>query len=586
MFHGVHRYFNAKEITKMALFRKKEKRAESGLTEADASLLKALIGGASDIDKTSAMEIPAVQSCIDLISNIISTLPIKLYEEKDGEVNELTDDPRVRLLNGDTGDTLNGTQLKKLWVLDYFLGKGSYTYIDRDIYSRVNGLYYVDEARVFITPNTNAIFKDYTVSVDGKGYPRSDFLKILRKSKGKGIGTSIISESKTILLVAYNTMKFENAVVKKGGNKRGFLTSQKQQSADSMRSIKEAWKMMFSNSQDAEDNVCVLNEGMDFKEASETSLEMQLNENKKTNSDEICRLFCVPPQIFSESAEGAKNALISNCIMPTLNTIEAALDSDLLLESEKGTRYFAFDTRELTRGNIIQRYQAYEIGLRNGFLQLPDVREQEDLPPIDFPYIKLGLNDVFYNPQTKVIYTPNTNQTAVMGENTANVLPDEENGDIIENRANDKHDPKNGQFAPKDENQYISDTGVDKSENSGIMKSSDEISATGANIFEKGFSEENLNRHWGGTSDHSNQYPQYTKEQYAKRALELIQSEADGQIILGYKNEVGQIARYDVKNNDFVKGRPTQGIATMFKPADGKEYFIRRMNKEKGINKD
>lgn len=439
----------------MALFRKKEKRAETDdvVTAADENLLKALLGGASDIDKTSAMEIPAVQACINLISDIISTLPIKLYEEKDGEVNELTEDPRVLLLNGDTGDTLNGTQLKKLWVLDYFLGKGSYTYISRDMYCRVNGLYYVDESRVCITPNTNAIFKDYMVSVDGRGYPRSDFLKILRKSKGKGVGTSIISESKTILLVAYNTMKFENAVVKKGGNKRGFLTSQKQQTTESMKRIKEAWKKMFSNSQDAEDNVCVLNEGMDFKEASETSLEMQLNENKKTNSDEICRLFCVPPQIFSESAEGAKNALISNCITPTINMIEAALDSDLLLESEKGTRYFAFDTRELTRGDIIKRYQAYEIALRNGFLQLPDVREQEDLPPIDFPYIKLGLNDVFYNPQTKVIYTPNTNQTAVMGENTANVmgekteniLPSENRGGIIEERGNPNH-AKDGKF--------------------------------------------------------------------------------------------------------------------------------------------
>lgn len=98
------------------------------------------------------------------------------------------------------------------------------------------------------------------------------------------------------------------------------------------------------------------------------------------------------------------------------------------------------------------------------------LRDQEDLKPIDFPYINLGLNDVFYNPQTKVIYTPNTNQTAIMGENTANVLPDEENGDIIEERANDKHNPKNGQFASKNENQSISDTGIDKSENSDIIE--------------------------------------------------------------------------------------------------------------------
>lgn len=444
----------------MNLFRKKELRTEQDTLSADETLLKAFIGGASYIDKSSAMEIPAVQACIGIISDTVSTLPICLYEEKDGEVTKLTNDNRVYLLNKDTGDTLCGAELKKLWVLDYFLGKGAYTYIERDAYSNVSRLFYVNEEKISIIANSDPIYKDYTISVNGRGYPKSDFIKIMRKSKGDGKGISLISESKTALLVAYNTMKFENAVVKKGGNKKGFLTSQNQQSSESMKSIKAAWRKMFTNSQDVEDNVCVLNAGMDFKEASATSLEMQLNENKKTNSDEICRLFCVPPSIFSASSEGAKQALISNCIMPMLNIIEAALDTDLLKESEKGKRYFAFDTRELTRGNAMERYQAYEVGLKNGFLQLPDVREQEDLPPIDFPYIKLGLNDVFYDPETKMIYTPNTNETAVMGQkskiadkmfddegdNSEKLLQNDDESDIIEERANPYHDPKSGKF--------------------------------------------------------------------------------------------------------------------------------------------
>ena len=219
----------------MGLFKKKEERAAETVTVTDEeSLLKAFIGGTSYIDKTSAMEIPAVQACVDLISDVISTLPICLYEEKNGEVKKITDDSRVHLLNKDTGDVLNGTALKKLWVLDYFLGKGAYTYINRDIYGNVKGLYYVDESRVSIVPNVGPIFKDYTISVNGKGYLRSDFIKILRKSKGDGKGTSVIKESETLLLVAYNTMKYENAIVKKGGNKRGFLTSQTQQTKGSM----------------------------------------------------------------------------------------------------------------------------------------------------------------------------------------------------------------------------------------------------------------------------------------------------------------------------------------------------------------
>ena len=63
-----------------------------------------------------------------------------------------------------------------------------------------------------------------------------------------------------------------------------------------------------------------------------------------------------------------------------------------------------------------------------------------------------------------------------------------------------------------------------------------------------------------------------TKDQYAERAMTLIQSPVV-KGILGYKNAKGQVARFDTETGDFVKGHPDKGIATMFKPARGKEYF-------------
>lgn len=130
----------------------------------------------------------------------------------------------------------------------------------------------------------------------------------------------------------------------------------------------------------------------------------------------------------------------------------------------------------------------------------------------------------------------------------------------------------------KNENKLLKT--VDKSENSDIIKSSAEISAVGANKFEKGFSKHNLDEHWGGTHDHSAEYPGYTKEQYAERALELVQSAADGKNVLGYKNSCGQVVRYDINKNDFVIGRPSEGIATMFKPKRKRKYFDDLMEAE------
>lgn len=118
------------------------------------------------------------------------------------------------------------------------------------------------------------------------------------------------------------------------------------------------------------------------------------------------------------------------------------------------------------------------------------------------------------------------------------------------------------------------------SSHGGILQFSQKVSSTGENKFLRGFSEKNLDSHWGGTHDHSHQYPGMTKEQYAQRAMNLVQSAANGKDILGYQNARGQIVRYDLKNNDFVKGNPAQGIATMFKPDGGVSYFDKWKIKE------
>lgn len=80
-----------------------------------------------------------------------------------------------------------------------------------------------------------------------------------------------------------------------------------------------------------------------------------------------------------------------------------------MLEKEKGEYYWAFDTRELMRGNMKDRYEAYKIALDKNFMQIDEIRKKEDLPPIGFDWITLGLDSVLYNPKTGEMYTPNTN---------------------------------------------------------------------------------------------------------------------------------------------------------------------------------
>ena len=105
-----------------------------------------------------------------------------------------------------------------------------------------------------------------------------------------------------------------------------------------------------------------------------------------------------------------------------------------------------------------------------------------------------------------------------------------------------------------------------------------EVSSTGSNIFKvKNFrSKQALNNH---VSKHGKEYPGFTKEQYIKRALELIEQPVSGKI-LGHKTKDNVLIRYDKKTNDFVKGRPDKGIYTMFKPIEGQVYYDKQREED------
>lgn len=396
----------------MGLFRRKEKPEERADPErevdASDSLLRALISG-TDVDKTILLQIPAVRGCLEKIAGTVCRLPIKLYRKVDGKVEEITEDARLRLLNKETGDTLNADEFWRAMLEDYYLGRGAYAYIRKNGIGEYEGLHYVEEEKVSVLKNYDQILKSYSIMVMGKTYHPFEFLKLHRRTKDGAEGIPLWQDNPLIFSVAYNSFVFEEKLVKKGGNKRGFIEAEDRLDKGAIESIKRAWNNLYSNNTD---NVVVLNKGAKFKESSNTSVEMQLNENKESNAKDICGMFGFSSRIlYGEATEEDRKEYI-NAVMSLLNVIETALDKDLLTEKEKESFYFAFDTKELTRGSLKERYEAYALGLTNNFLQIDEVRAKEDMEPLGFKWVRIGLNDVLLDVEKGIVYTPNMNAVA------------------------------------------------------------------------------------------------------------------------------------------------------------------------------
>lgn len=361
----------------------------------DDVLLRAILNG-DPISREDALTLPAVSGAVDFISGTIASMPVKLYKYKKGRVEEQDNDPRVKMLNCDTGDTLDAYQMKKAMVEDYLLGKGGYCWIERDR-NEVKALKYIPDDFISIYRDPNPLEKWFTIFCYDTEFQPFDFIKLLRNTKDGASGIGLCQEVAKALETAYNMLKYQLMLVKGGGNKKGFIKSQKKLTQEAIDLLKTAWKNLYANDQS---NVVVLNDGLEFQEASNTSVEMQLNESKKTLQDEINAIFHITDDYY----ETFKMA-----IYPIVKAFETALNRDLLLEKEKGKYYFEFDVKEIVRANIKERYEAYKIAKEIGLKTLNELRRDENLNDIEgLDVVDFGLGSVLYDVNSHQYYTPNT----------------------------------------------------------------------------------------------------------------------------------------------------------------------------------
>ena len=370
-----------------------------GEPQIDDVLLKALLRGET-ITREKALTLPAVSGAVDFICNTVACMPVKLYKYKQGKVTEVEGDSRTKLLNGDTCDTLDAFQMKKAMVEDYLLGKGGYAHIQRSR-NDVTGIYYVQENYISIMKNADPIHKEYKISVEGNMYEPYEFIKLLRNTKDGASGVGLTVEVSKALETAYQTLLYQLSLVKSGGNKRGFLKSQRKLGQEEINILKNAWSSMYGNNQE---NVVVLNNGLEFQEASNSSVEMQLNENKKTLTNEINNLFHISEDF---------NVTFKMAIYPIVKAFETALNRDLLLEKEKKNHFFEFDTKEIVKASLQERYSAYKTAKETGFLTLNEIRKSENLNHVEgLDVVNVGLGAVLYDTETQTYFTPNTGQKA------------------------------------------------------------------------------------------------------------------------------------------------------------------------------
>lgn len=348
-----------------------------------------LFGGTTSgkaVNERTAMQTSAVYACVRILAESVAGLPLHVYERTaNGSKSTKPSHPLYRLLHDEPNREMTSFVFRETLMSHLLLWGNAYAQIIRDGRGFPIALYPLLPDRMAVDRNESGELV-YTYQSD-KGQVklrRENVLHIPGLGFDGLIGYSPIAMAKNAVGLALATEDYGAAFFANGANPGGVLEHPgviKPEQADRLR---ESWQSQFGGAN--AHKVAVLEEGLKFHQMSIPPEQAQFLETRKFQTNEIARIFRVPPHMVGDlekssfsNIEQQSLEFVKYTLDPWVVRWEQSLQQALILPSEKATIFIKFNLDGLLRGDYQSRMQGYSTGIQNGFMSVNDVRGLEDM---------------------------------------------------------------------------------------------------------------------------------------------------------------------------------------------------------------
>lgn len=338
-----------------------------------------------------AENLSVVFACVQVISETVAMLPLKVYRKMDGGAREeLPDHPIARIFSGDANEHQTGGEFLEMETAHALLRGWAPAEIVRDGRGAPVALVPFHPDWVSLVRVTSTGRYAYDVSMPAGGTRRllyEDAL-VLRDRTDDGITPkSRLARARETFGTALATERYANSTFRNSASMSGVLSHPGQLGGDAQKRLKESFKETFQGP-DKAGAVAVLEEGLKWTAVSVDPESAQMLESRKFSTEALARIFRVPGPIIND-LQGGNYSSISELgrwfaaytIMPWLNRWERLIERALLSETSRRTIEVEFDTDVLLRGDMLTRYQAYRIAREIGLANANELRKWEHLNP-------------------------------------------------------------------------------------------------------------------------------------------------------------------------------------------------------------
>ncbi len=340
------------------------------------------------VDK--AMQLSTVWACVRLLSESVSTLPLKLYRRlPDGSRAPATDHPLYRLLCRVPNSEMTPQRFMLLVVASICL-RGNAFVEKKMLAGRIIALVPLLPQCMRVKRQENGRLK-YTYTENG--VERDIPEKTLMHIRGFGLdgvcGMLPVTTGKEIFGSAMAVEEAAAKVFAQGMQASGILSSDKTLTPAQREQLRSSLGS-FMGSKNA-GKIMVAEAGLKYQGITMNPEASQMLESRSFSIEEMCRWFRIPPFMvghmdkqssWASSVEAQNLHFLTNSLRPLLVNIEQEITRCLIGEADADEFFAEFAVEGLLRADSAGRGAWYNTALQSGWMCRNEVRRLENMAPI------------------------------------------------------------------------------------------------------------------------------------------------------------------------------------------------------------
>jgi HK97 family phage portal protein len=356
----------------------------------DTRPLQRVYRDAPDVSIDGALQVSAVWASIELLADNIASLPLFVYEQKGNGMRDLARDTQLwSLLHDRPNSRHTPMEFWQFMIMNYLLRGNAYARLERNSKDEVVAMWPLaaDQVQVKVLNNGSLSYEYY---LDGNVIVYGEKSIFHMRDKGNGIiGMSRLDYMKASVGVAINAQNTTSKLYANENKRPGVFMLDKTLTPDQRTQIRENFKALTEGS---EDNLLVLEAGAKFEPLSMSPADVQLLETRRFSVEDIARWFGISSVMINDTAKTTTwgtgiDSLIEGFykfkLRPMLVGIEQVLKLRLLTPAQRVKYTAEFSLDALLRSNLKDRMEIYAKGGQNGIYTRNEIRQLENLPPVD-----------------------------------------------------------------------------------------------------------------------------------------------------------------------------------------------------------